>query len=260
MFPRWSRLGPLATGTGWLVRARHARRAASFRRARPIPWSLLFLLLSCAPPAQAGEAVPRVSLPNGLFIDGKGEAPFGWGQNFFDGKATRFSWTPGGPGPGVASLTNDRPNDASWVQRVRVAPSTWYLVSGWVRAEGVGEQGAGARLGILRSFRESEQMHDTTDWRHLSFWVQTDESETALDVACRLGGPSALALGTVHCTGLSIEPAGTPDLDARFVFPNEARSAQTRLLQIGGPSAIVLGGLLLLAWRFLLPESARIPR
>lgn len=196
---------------------------------------------------------------NGLFRDGREGAPRGWGAMAYDGRASRFSWTPPGEGPGFATIESTQPNDASWVQRVAVAPGTWYLVSAWMRAENVAATGAGARLSILHSFRESEQLRGTTDWRRVSLWVQAGAGETALDVGCRLGGNGAVASGTMRCTGVTLEAAVPPDLDAPRVFADPALDPRSRSAILLGTVVLAAGGLLLLAWGALAPEAWRYP-
>lgn len=213
----------------------------------------------CAAAAPAAPVSAVGVVDNGLFREGREGAPRGWGQMAYDGRASRFSWHPPGDGPGVASIESTEPNDASWVQRVPVAPGTWYLVSAWMRTVDVGATGAGARLSILRSFRESEQVRGTSDWRRVSLWVQTGADEVALDVACRLGGTGAVATGTAHCTGVSVEEALPPDPDAPRVFADPVLDPRSRRAMLFGTTALAGGGLLLLAWGLLAPRAWRFP-
>ncbi len=227
---------------------------------------LLAASLAAHPAAREARAAPPATpLPgtgqvaNGLFREGRGGEPLAWAQMAYDPKASRFSWGATGDGPGVATIASAQPNDASWVQRVGVAPGRWYLVSAWMRAQDVDATGAGARISILRSFRESEQLHGTTDWRHVSLWLQTGPGEVALDVACRLGGNGAVAAGTLHCTGVTVEAAEPPDLDSPRIFADPRLDPRANRVRALGTMALVAGALLLLAWRLLAPEAWRFP-
>jgi hypothetical protein len=249
----------VATGRA-AVRARATRVAG--RRGVLIAAALL---AACSrTPATPGEPAPAATpgvgvLANGLFREGRAGVPSAWAQSAYDGSRSRFAWTPPGEGPGVATIENREPNDASWVQRVPVAPGAWYLVSGWMRAVNVAETGAGVRLSVLRSYRESEHLRGTTDWRRVGLWVQAGPGETALDVACRIGGNAAVVSGTLSCTGVSVEAALPPDLEAPRVFADPTLDTRSRRATLLGAAALAAGALLLLAWRFLAPEPWRYP-
>ncbi|MBU6281677.1 hypothetical protein KGQ64_05500 [bacterium] len=250
-----------------MATGRRTARAAALPRGRLrllLPGLALSATLA-APVARCEERAPGAVLPgtgtieNGLFREGQDGIPRSWAQMAYDGRASRFSWSAPGDAPGIATIASDQPNDASWVQRVAVTPGRWYLVSAWMRAVDVGASGAGARLSLLRSFRESEQLRGTTDWRRVSLWVQSGADESAFDVACRLGGNGAVATGTVHCTGVAVEAAVPPDLDAPGVFADPQLDPRTSRGLALGTAALAAGGLLLLAWRLLAPETWRFP-
>jgi dolichyl-phosphate-mannose-protein mannosyltransferase len=227
----------------------------------------LFAIASLLGPAVVALLLPvprsiAAELPaSGVAGEREPGAPVGWKALAYDRTegGPRFRWSDEPGGGGVASIESLRPNDASWARQVPVEPETWYFVSGWVRADEVADGGAGARLSLLGTHGESEHLRGTTDWRLLYFWVQTGETQTTLEVACRLGGFSAMTTGTAHCTGISVDAAGAPEPGAPFVFPNPALGGMSRTVQRAGIAALSAIGLLLVAWRLLLPPAARIP-
>ncbi len=167
----------------------------------------IVILLAWFSPAPAASDLVR----NGLFSNGIGGQPEGWRHEAFNPgtSATRFSWTAGTTGIGTISISNLQPNDARWVQTVRVTPSKSYWVSGWVRTENVGRDVLGGHITVMDRPYSSIDVRGTHDWQRVGFRVKAGPAETSLEIACRLGGYSALNTGTAYFTGISFEEVGT---------------------------------------------------
>jgi dolichyl-phosphate-mannose-protein mannosyltransferase len=200
---------------------------------------------------------------NGLLTEGRDGKPSHWRTDMYAADASRMTWTVGNNGLGVLEIDSSKPNDARWVQNVPVSPNTWYQVTGWLRAEDVGGQAMGVYLSVMDTFHNSRDLRGTSGWQPVSFWVKTGGLETSLQLACRLGGYSSLNTGRGWCAGLSVAAAGAPQARDPFVYGGtvSGESSGSKDLPIAqGVAVLVVIGILLLAWRYLAPPSARIPR
>jgi len=218
----------------------------------------LFGPLAAPPSARASVELVK----NGLLAEGRDGKPDHWRyEAYTEGPAaTQPTRNLDENGVGVLSLSSAQPNDARWVQSVPVSPSTWYQVTGWVRAENVGAQTMGAYLSVMDTFHNSRDLRGTTGWMPVGFWIKTGGLETSLKIACRLGGYSSLNSGLAQCTGISVVAAGAPRAGDPFVYggtPGEESSGGLPIAR--GAAVLVAIGVLLLAWRYLAPPSARIP-
>jgi len=234
------------------------RRVRAALASALVAWALA-VATSVAAPAPAAAAGNLVRNP--MLSAGRGSQPNGWSRAAYVMKpeVTRFTWTRGPQGIGVLQIQNLRPNDARWVQKVPVSPSTWYRVSGWIRTLGVGAAHKGAYLSVMGTFHDSEDVRGTQGWRPVGFWVKTGSLDTSLEIGCRLGGYSSLNTGMAFFTGISVEAAGTPAPE-RFVYGGEPTAGGTGgalwAQVVGG---LVVIGLVLLLWRYVVPRSGQIP-
>jgi len=145
------------------------------------------------------------------------------------------------------------------VQTVPVSPDTWYRVTGWIRTENVGATQMGVHLSVMGTFHNSRDLRGTLGWQPVGFWVKTDGLTTKLQIACRLGGYSSLNTGKGWCTGISVVAAGTPAPD-RFVYGNTADpQASSGAFGVQAIAVLVVVGIALLIWRYVLPPSTHIP-
>ncbi len=232
-------------------------RASLLRR---VLVAAVVLVACCAVAGRAHAASELVK--NGLLTSGRDGKPDHWVYEAYSPgpSVTQGTWTVDENGVGVLSLSGVKPNDARWVQSVPVSPSTWYQVTGWVRAENVGASTMGAYLSVMDTFYNSRDLRGTTGWTPVGFWVKTGPLETTLKIACRLGGYSSLNIGLAQCTGISVVAAGAPRPGEPFVYggtPGEAGSSGVPIAQ--GAAVLVAIGIALLVWRYLAPPAARIP-
>ena len=204
-----------------------------------------------APPVAAADA----AVQNGLVSRGVGNRPLGWRSEGWSAEAgTIYSWEHAGPGPGALVIRNPKPNDARWIQSVPVEPESWYRISGFVRARGVGDEGIGASLSTLEGFQHSRDLHgEDSGWQWLALFVRTGPGQHRLDVACRLGGYTRTSLGEAACTGIDVTPVAQPPDGAPYTY----RGARSRPATGGLPAATAIAALLMLGLlRFTrIPES-----
>jgi dolichyl-phosphate-mannose-protein mannosyltransferase len=197
-------------------------------------------------------------LVNGAFSEGEGDKPEGWRTEAWvkAPSATRFSWTVGEDGVGVAGIDSEAPNDAGWIQNVAVTPSTWYRISGWIRSEGVGTDHLGAYVSVLDTFYNSADLRGTQPWQPVVLWVKTKPLETSLRIGCRLGGYSSLNTGSAQFTLISVEAAGTPVAGSPFVYGGTpGGSDQDRPVWVQGVAILITIGIAFVLWRYLLPRA-----
>ena len=151
---------------------------------------VIVIVLAWMSPAAAASDLVR----NGLFSRGIGSQPEGWSHVAFDSdtSATRFTWIAGATGIGTIIISSLKPNDARWIQTVRVTPSKSYSVSGSIRTENVSVGGGlGAHITVMDRPYISGDIRGTHDWQRVGFRVKTDPGETSVELACRLGGYGA---------------------------------------------------------------------
>jgi hypothetical protein len=163
----------------------------------------------------AGELVT-----NGRLTAGVPGQPAGWRHEalFNTTDAVNFEWIPGDSHLGVLKISNLKPNDSRWIQTLPVSPGTWYHVTGWMRTEGVGTVVPGAYIVDLHTNAASDDLRGTHDWQATEFWFRTDPDQTTVELACRVGGYSALNTGTAYFTAISAVPSGGFPEGAEHVY------------------------------------------
>ncbi|MEW6268591.1 MAG: phospholipid carrier-dependent glycosyltransferase [Thermodesulfobacteriota bacterium] len=159
-------------------------------------------------------------LRNGGFVDGEGDKPAGWQtEQWSPSVGTVFEWKRPQNGLGAVVVRNPAPNDARWTQTVRVQPSTWYRLSGNVRAIGVTGKGFGASLAVLGGFETTRELKGAdSGWQPVSMWFKTKPDQNQVTVACRLGNYGQIAAGEAWCTGIELTAIGKPPINADFVY------------------------------------------
>lgn len=172
--------------------------------------ALALSLLFCAA-ALASELGERPDLiVNGGFEEGALD-PTGWRPDAYLPASAAFAWDSAQAYEGRRSVKISAPtaNDARWLQTVAVEPNTNYLLSGWIRTEGVTDTlelvNAGANLCLYGTFDRSEGVFGTKDWTYVSM-VFNSGSRTQVEVGARLGFWAGTATGTAWFDDLRLTP------------------------------------------------------
>ena len=197
-----------------------------------------------------------------LASGGTRNRPFHWSTEAFVDKPTHveFSWKRDALGMGALQIHNLQANDTRWVQSVPVSPDTWYRVSGWVKAENIGKDKMGAYISVMGTFNNSVDLRGTKGWQRVGFWVKTGELDTKLQIGCRVGGYSSLNTGRAWFTGISVEAAGVPQAQGGKIYggdPNQKTDDGTLWMQV--MTVLIVVGLALLLWRYVLPPRSHNP-
>lgn len=234
----------------------HPPRAIQRERgaATVVACAAILLALLAVPAAARAQSLVR----NGGLTDGRGDLPIGWQTDQWNADlGSTFEWKRSDTGLGAVVVRNPAPNDARWLQTVRVEPATWYHLSGYVRAIGVGKTGFGGSLSVLAGFKTTREIEGAdSGWQPVSLWFKTDPGQTQAQVACRLGNYGQIAAGEVRCTGIELRAVARPPLNADFVYGPLDESTTP----VGVPAAAGIVALLVLAlWLYgRLPSEVAI--
>jgi len=144
----------------------------------------------------AVEASDHNLLTNGDFRHGSGESPDEWRTGAWKESpdATSYEWLHSQSGEPELTIDNAQPNDARWIQSLSLGPG-WYYFSAEVRAENVGSDAAGANVSLDEDGINSPDLHGTTGWQRLGFYLKVGPHGADIDVTLRLGGFSSLNTG-----------------------------------------------------------------
>lgn len=212
--------------------------------------ALVWMVVLCvAAPARA-ELVK-----NGDFAQGSGGTPAEWRIDRWDTGtgATEFLWKgPSGSDPGQAGIRNTKPNDARYVQDLRVKEETWYHISGKVRTENIGQAAIGAYLSLMEGFQNSQDIKGTEDWQTIELWVKTEKWQDRITLALRVGGYSSLNTGEAWFSNISAEVVSGPPPNAKNVYQPASGGGGFAPLSLW--ALILLLGLITAAlWYYLRP-------
>ena len=170
----------------------------------------------------AAPAFAENMVVNGDLSKGAGNTPTEWRTDKWDAAAdaTEFIWiSPEKGEPGQASIHNKKPNDARFVQDLRVKEQTWYHIQGKIRTEGVGQGAIGAYLSLMEGFQNSEDVKGSkSEWQPVEMWVKTEKWQDRLQLALRLGGYSSLNTGQAWFSDITAEPVSGPAPNAKQVY------------------------------------------
>ena len=95
-------------------------------------------------------------------------------------------------------LEHNQQADSRWLQEVLVKPNTKYVLSAWIKTEGVSNEGRGAYLQIGDGGQKSETISGTNDWQKVELNFQTGPGQNDVLVLCRLGDYGAPNIGIVY--------------------------------------------------------------
>ena len=206
--------------------------------------------------APAGWVTAEDLVQNGNLARGAGGLPAEWRTDRWDTAAgvTDFLWkAPADGEPGQAGIRSTKPNDARFVQDLRVSQETWYHIQGKVRTLNVGANAIGAYLSLMEGFQNSDDVKGTqAEWQAVELWVKTEKWQDRLQLALRLGGYSSLNTGEVWFKDISAEVVSGPPPSAKNVYQPASRGGG--VAPLGLWALILLLGLLTAAlWYYLRP-------
>jgi hypothetical protein len=174
--------------------------------ARRVTLALTFTALlvagGCAPAPQ-----PNL-LSNPSFEGGMSGTPTYWQRDVFRQTST-LTWDDSVVFAGQRSIriSSETPNDARWIQTVRVKPYTLYELSGWIRTENttLSEQAvsAGANLSLMGTFTYTEPLLGTHDWTYRRLVFNSGDSQE-VTIAARVGFYSGISSGTAWFDNLRL--------------------------------------------------------
>ena len=212
----------------------------------------LSALLCASAWAEEGENL----VVNGDFsqLDAQG-LPVGWSREMWftdEGVSKLYADSDGYEGS-CAAVVNADPNDARFVQTLRVEPDSLYRFSCMVRAEGCGDAAYGATLSFEDTFSYSESVLDTAgEWRRLTVYGCTGAEQTEVTLMLRIGGYGAENSGRawfddVEAVKLDAVPEGATVLSLEPVSSSGGSSSAAAQEEEGAPKRNTQAYLLLLA-------------
>ena len=160
---------------------------------------------------------------NGDLFAGAGNAPNGWYAISSDKKLTTFSWTKTPSEGGALGIVNQGRTFAGWHQALMLPPGV-YEVSAEVRLDGAQPSGGGANIAVQSydGLLVSESLHDTSDWRKISFLLNEPRWGDTTQLLCQLGMPGNPDAGRASFRNIKVIAIANPppggarsyDLDA----------------------------------------------
>ena len=156
---------------------------------------------------------------NGDLTKGTGESPDHWqGDAWQNGpEFSTYTWHHSGNGPGELEISNLKANDARWIQKIHLAPG-WYHFSASVRTEGVPSEANGGNLSIIEDGMVSDQVHGSSDWTPVGFYLKAGAAGADVVLGCRAGGFASLNTGKVFFRDVKGVKVSEPPANANFKY------------------------------------------
>ena len=109
-------------------------------------------------------------------------------------------------GGNVLVIESPEYNDARFIQKVKVAPNSYYKLSAYVKTGQINQDSneTGANICFLQTYCKSEFVKENSDWQEVVVYGQTDAKTKEVTVALRLGYYSADALGIAYFDNVSL--------------------------------------------------------
>ena len=173
----------------------------------------LLMLLGIFSTASAEESTNLLQNPGFEEIGADG-LPVGWktdaylnleGVTFYTVSDNAMS------GAHSVQIENLDHNDARFCQTVAVEPSSFYRLSGYVKAWDTLDEGLGGNLSIKDVYVFSDSVYDSPDeWQYVELYGVTDTDQHEVTVYARLGGYSGESFGTAMFDDLSLVKVDAP--------------------------------------------------
>jgi PA14 domain len=184
-------------------------RRKSAARARAILSAVLLLFALCLPFCARALAANNI-IANADLTKGQGAVPEGWTSEGWIASpdTSTYNWVQA-PGGGQLEIYSTKGNDARWIQNLHVGPG-WYHFSAELRSEGVADNNTGASIGLMEDGIISQQLHGTTDWTRVGFYLKAGGKGADIVLDCRLGGFASLNTGKMACRNFKGEKIDSP--------------------------------------------------
>jgi hypothetical protein len=158
---------------------------------------------------------------NGDLTRGFGNSPDSWRTAAWKLESARFTWHHDPNATPELEISSTEPNDAYWGQTVHLNAG-WYHFTASLRAEGIPLDNVGANLSILEDGIISPQLHGTTDWQTVGFYLKAGDSGADVLLACRLGGFASTNRGKMSCRNIRAVPLSQAPTSASFTYDLDA--------------------------------------
>ncbi len=145
----------------------------------------------------ARVAAAQNLLVNGDFSKGSDNAPVAWqSETWIDLPTTAFTWIPPASGdPGQLEISNDKLNDARWMQSTTLEPGLYYA-GAEISTQGVPPQSwAGALVSVGDQSVASLDVKGNSTWTERGVFFTVDRTHSKVDVKLRLAGFKNFATG-----------------------------------------------------------------
>ncbi len=119
-------------------------------------------------------------------------------------------------GSSSAIITNNKDNDARYIQSINVQQDSYYRVSCMIKTEGVETNGLGANISIEGRLETSKDIKGTSkEWERVELYVKTEKNVNFINITLGLGGYGKVNKGKAYFDDVSFVkvdfvPAGAP--------------------------------------------------
>ena len=195
-------------------------------------------------PAPGGGTYDNLIVNGDFETLDEGGMPVGWYTESYWNYGV-FDTVADGSGTSV-HVRNIQPDDARFAQTVSVSPGTLYHLHGFIRANA--SSGTGANLSVAGLNAYSECVYNSQgEWREVSLYGRTGQSQRSVTVFVRLGGYSAEASGEAFFDHITLNrvdsvPEGFAET-SWYAAPAPASSPSADSDSAAGALKIILGGL-----------------
>lgn len=176
-------------------------------------------VLASFKPAASDRSTPVAIenlVTNSSFETVANERPNGWNPATHSGRGQFEVAQTGRTGQKSAKLSSEQGADISWATRVKVKPRTDYLLTGWIKTEGVAK--LGPARGAMFNIHEMQDpvrggtkaLSGDTDWTQVELGFNSGQM-TELTINCLLGGWGR-ATGTAYFDDVQLTAAPSVDI------------------------------------------------
>lgn len=142
----------------------------------------------------------------------------------------------------AAWIESSQPDHAKWVQSIPVEPSSYYVISGWIKVLRLGDGVIGANLfplgvgGIFPHINES-----SSEWKKVQFYGITGPQQKELNIAAAIGGYGRLNSGKALFDDVSVERIDYLPEGASLLPLDTSMDLQLQSVADGGSGGVAAG-------------------